>query len=297
MVNYSKTYLDPSEQVNLLVCRGLIIDNCNETQQYLKRIGYYRMSAYLYPLLSTPKEDHVYKKGSSFNQAINLYRFDRQLRLLIFNQIEKIEIAVRAAMVNVMSKETGDPFWMTNPTHFANSKKFNKSLQKIKEEYNKSCEDFIEHFRNTYDNPFPPSWMLTEILPLGVLTRIYENIKVNQYRKKIAKEFNLNIPVFTSWMTIITVTRNNCCHHARIWNRVFTLRALLLSHYTRPWISNTIQQGKIFFTLCIIKYLLDAIVPSNDMTSKLRWLFIKYPNVDLSAMGFPRNWEMEPLWQ
>lgn len=89
MVNYSKTYLDPSEQVNLLVCRGLIIDNCNETQQYLKRIGYYRMSAYLYPLLSTPKEDHVYKKGSSFNQAINLYRFDRQLRLLIFNQIEK----------------------------------------------------------------------------------------------------------------------------------------------------------------------------------------------------------------
>lgn len=191
MVNYSKTYLDPSEQVTLLVSRGLIISNCNETQQYLKHIGYYRMSAYLYPLLSTPKEDHVYKKGSSFNQAINLYRFDRQLRLLIFNQIEKIEIAVRAAMVRVMSKETGDPFWMTNPTHFANSTKFNKSLQKIQQEYNKSCEDFIEHFRNTYDNPFPPSWMLTEILPLGVLTRIYENIKVNQYRKKLQRNLIL----------------------------------------------------------------------------------------------------------
>lgn len=168
----------------------MTIDNEAKAQQYLKRIGYYRMSAYFYPLLAMPKEDHQYKVGSTFRQALDMYRFDRQLRLLIFNQIEKIEVAVRSAMVSVISRETGDPFWMTNPVHFANSAKFNSSMQKIQQEYNKSREDFIEHFRNTYDNPFPPSWMLAEILPLGVLTRIYENIKVNQYRKKIAKEFD-----------------------------------------------------------------------------------------------------------
>ncbi|MDO4802905.1 MAG: Abi family protein [Prevotellaceae bacterium] len=297
MAHYTKTYSEPSDLIALLKSRGMTIDNEAKAQQYLKRIGYYRMSAYFYPLLAMPKEDHQYKVGSTFRQALDMYRFDRQLRLLIFNQIEKIEVAVRSAMVSVMSRETGDPFWMTNPVHFANSAKFNSSMQKIQQEYNKSREDFIEHFRNTYDNPFPPSWMLAEILPLGVLTRIYENIKVNQYRKKIAKEFDLNIPVFTSWMTIITVTRNNCCHHARIWNRVFTLRALLLSNYTRPWISSTVQQGRIFYTLCIIKYLMDAIVPNNDMASKLRWLFIEYPNIDLAAMGFPKGWEMEPIWQ
>ena len=297
MANYTKSYSTPYELVSLLKKRGLMISDEAKAQQYLKRIGYYRMSAYFYPLLSIPKESHKYKNGSTFRQALELYRFDRQLRLLIFNQIEKIEVAVRAAMVSVMSQETQDDFWMTNPIHFANSEKFNHSMQKIQQEYNKSREDFIEHFRNTYDNPFPPSWMLAEILPLGVLTRIYENIRVNKYRKKIAQEFDLNIPVFTSWMTIITVTRNNCCHHARVWNRVFTLRALMLSNYTRPWISSTIQQGRIFYTLCIIKYLMDAIVPNNDMTAKLRWLFIEYPNVDLHAMGFPKNWETEPIWQ
>lgn len=297
MANYTKKYSEPSVLVALLKNRGLSIYHEAKAQQYLKRIGYYRLSAYFYPLLSMPKEAHQFKAGSTFLQALDMYRFDRQLRLLIFNQIEKIEIAVRSAMVNVMSKETGDPFWITNPVHFANAAKFNSSMQKIQQEYSKSREDFIEHFRNTYNDPFPPSWMLAEILPIGVLTRIFENIKINQYRKKIAKEFDLNIPVFTSWMTIITVTRNNCCHHARIWNRVFTLRALLLSHYTRPWISSTVQQGRIFYTLCIIKYLMDAIVPSNDMTSKLRWLFIQYPNIDLRAMGFPQNWEMEPIWQ
>ena len=54
--------------------------------------------------------------------------------------------------------------------------------------------------------------MLAEILPLGVLTRIYDNIRSNQIRKKIAQEFSLGVPVFNSWMTIITVARNNCGH-------------------------------------------------------------------------------------
>lgn len=74
MVNYSKTYLDPSEQVNLLISRGLVIDNSNKTQQYLKRIGYYRMSAYLYPLLATPKEAHVYKIHTSIDFQYNTAR-------------------------------------------------------------------------------------------------------------------------------------------------------------------------------------------------------------------------------
>lgn len=200
-------------------------------------------------------------------------------------------------MVDVMCRETGDPFWMTNPQHFANGVKFSSSLQKILQEYNKSREDFIEHFRTTYDDPFPPSWMLAEILPLGVLTRIYENIRVNRYRKMIAQEFGLNIPVFTSWMTIITVTRNSCCHHARVWNRAYTLRAQTLTRNSRPWISSSIPQGKIFYTLCIIKYLMDVIVPGNDMLAKLRWLFVDFPKIDLRAMGFPKDWELEPLWR
>lgn len=42
-----------------------------------------------------------------------LYRFDKKLRLLIFNEIEKIEVAVRSAIVNVGSEMTNNPFWMT----------------------------------------------------------------------------------------------------------------------------------------------------------------------------------------
>ena len=297
MARYSKTYASPTQLVSLLRSRGLAIRDEAKAKEYLRHIGYYRFSAYLFPLLTTPKENHVFKSGSTFDNALDMYRFDRHLRLLMFNQIEKIEVAVRSSIVNITSRETGNPFWMTDPSCFYDAKQFVKTKQLIDTELAKSREEFIEHFRNTYSEPYPPAWMLAEILPLGVLTKIYENIKSNQIRKKIAQEFSLNAPVFMSWMTIITVTRNNCCHHSRVWNRTFALRALTMRRMTRPWISTNVNQQKVYFSLCIIKYFLDIISPNNDMTSKLQSLLSDYPTIDTNAMGFSMNWEQEALWQ
>ena len=297
MAHYSKTYSSPAQLVSLLQSRGLHVENVARTENYLRHIGYYRFSAYLYPLLTIPKENHVFKTGAAFNQALDMYHFDRQLRLLMFNEIEKIEIAVRSAIVNITSRETGNPFWMTDPSCFYDASTFTKTKQLIDAELAKSREDFIEHFRSTYSDPYPPAWMLAEILPLGVLTRIYDNIKSNQIRKKIAQEFSLGMPVFNSWMTIITVARNNCGHHARVWNRTFALRVLTQRRMTRLWITIPVNQKKAYFSLCIIKYFLNIISPNNDMKAKIDTLLSAYPSIDTAAMGFPRGWENEPLWQ
>jgi abortive infection bacteriophage resistance protein len=225
-----------------------------------------------------------------------MYRFDRQLRVAMFNQIEKIEVAVRSAIANIMTKETGNPFWMTNPEYYTSLTTYRGSIQKVDVEYNKSREDFIKHFKSTYEDPYPPSWMLVEIISLGTLTRIYQSIKSNKIRKKIAQEFDLQIPVFESWMTIITVARNNCGHHARVWNRTFALRALTMRKNKRPWITQDVNMKKVYFSLCVIKYFINVIVPNNDMTAKLTALFADYPEIDITAMGFPKNWQQEPLW-
>ena len=139
--------------------------------------------------------------------------------------------------------------------------------------------------------------MLAEILPFGVLTKIYDNIRNNQIRKQIAKEFSLNILVFMSWLTIVTVCRNNCCHHSRVWNRTFALRALSMRNMTQPWISVPVNQQKVFFSLCIIKYFLNIISPKNDMTVKLKTLITAFPEIDTAAMGFPQGWNNEPVWK
>ncbi|MGM9802075.1 MAG: Abi family protein [Candidatus Limisoma sp.] len=297
-IPFSKPYKDESELVALLQARGLAITNQSKAQHYLAHIGYYRLSAYMYPLLRVPKEQHIYKSGSTFSKVMMLYRFDKKLRLLLFNEIEKIEVAVRSAIIKHGCEVTNDPFWITNPANFSNPVKFVKTLRLIEHELDHSKEEFITHFKETYSDPYPPAWMLLETLPLGVVTNIYSNIKKKRIKKLVSQSFGLQVDPFESWMTIITLTRNTCCHHARAWNKVYTIRATMPNRFTRPWITMPTNPLRIYFNMCIIKYFLNIISPGNDMLLKMQTLFAEYPEVDLGALGFPLgNWQDEPLWQ
>ena len=109
-IPFQKPYASTHDLVRLLQSRGLTIADTAKAERYLEFIGYYRLSAYMYPLLQMPKEQHRYKPNTTFNQVMMLYRFDKKLRLLIFNEIEKIEVAVRSAIVNIGSDMTGDPY-------------------------------------------------------------------------------------------------------------------------------------------------------------------------------------------
>jgi len=296
-IPYGKSYSNPQDLVNLLKSRGLSISDESKAEHYLEHIGYYRLSAYMYPFLKNPKELHQYKSGASFSKVMMLYRFDKKFRLFLFNEIEKIEIAVRSAIVNVASQMISDPFWMTDSSNFTDQNRFNKTMSLIDNEMRHTTEDFIVHFKQTYCNQYPPAWILSEILPLGVMTNIFNNIKNKRIKKSISQTFGLQIDPFESWLTIITVTRNSCCHHSRVWNKLYSIRAMLPNKMTRPWITMPTDCLRIYFTVCIIKYFLDIISPNNDMLAKLRSLFVDFPEIDLKAMGFPQGWEMEPLWK
>lgn len=296
-IPFTKQFSSSADLIKILATRGLQIDDRAKAEEYLDNIGYYRMSAYMYPLLLSPKTDHRYKSGATFRQVMMLYRFDKKLRLLIFNEIEKIEIAVRRAVMQIPAEVIGDPFWLTNPAYFLDNGKFNDTMKAISNEYNKSREEFINHFKYVYSEPFPPSWILGELLTIGNVNAIYRNIKQNRIRKRIARRFGLPIDVFESWLTIIAVTRNACGHHARVWNKRNAMPPAMLNRPIGSWITLPTDSMRVYFDLCIIKYFLDVISPGNDLLAKLRWLFVDFPEVDLAAMGFPKNWEFEPLWR
>lgn len=296
-VPFQKPYTTSRDLVNLLQSRGLIVDDTAKAERYLEFIGYYRLSAYMYPLLQMPKEQHQYKPGSSFNQVMTLYRFDKKLRLFIFNEIEKIEVAVRSAIVNTGSEMTDNPFWMTDNANFSDRNKFMHTMALIDAEISRSREDFIVHFKQTYCDAYPPAWILAEVLPFGVMTNIYSNIKVPRIKKRIAQKFGLQVAPFESWLTIVTLTRNSCCHHARVWNKQNTIRPMLPNSINGAWLSLPTDPLRIYFDLCIIKYFLNVISPKNDMRDKLLKLLSDFPSIDLAAMGFPQNWLQEPLWQ
>jgi abortive infection bacteriophage resistance protein len=94
---YSKNAITYDQQIAKLEKRGLQIPDREEARHYLRHIGYYRLAGYWWPLQSD-KEKHIFKEDASFDRVIELYNFDRELRILLFRVIEKIEISLRTTV-------------------------------------------------------------------------------------------------------------------------------------------------------------------------------------------------------
>ncbi len=270
----------------------------HRVENYLMNIGYHRLSAYIYPFYKSPKSDLVLKEGTTFEQVLTLYRFDKKLRILLFNEIEKIEVAIRSVLANIGCQELNDRYWMTKPEYFANADKFSQTLAIIEKELASSKEDYIEHFRQNFIEDYPPAWMITEVLSFGNLNYIYSNIASNKLMKRIAGYFGLKPQVFTSWLTVLANLRNMCCHHARIWNRDFMLNPAEPRKTSNAWVNTAqIDKKRIYYRLCIIRYFLSAVSQNNNFNEKVTNLLADFPSVDIVAMGFYNDWQDEHFWK
>lgn len=296
--NFVKPYSSPEQIVQILKSRGMLIENEHKAASYLMNIGYHRLSAYIYPFYKSPKNDLSLKEGTKFEEVLTLYRFDKKLRILLFNEIEKIEIAIRSVLANIGCQELNDKYWITEAAYFANTDKFNQTLSIIDKELISSKEDYIEEFRQNFIETYPPAWMITEVLSFGNLNYIYSNISKNQLMKHIAGYFGLKPQVFTSWLTVLANLRNMCCHHARVWNRNFMLNPAEPRKTVNAWIDTTTTDKKrIYYRLCIIRYFLASVSPNNNFNQKLSNLLADFPSIDITAMGFCQNWKEESLWK
>lgn len=276
----------------------MLMEDEHKVENYLMNIGYHRLSAYIYPFYKIPKYELALKEETTFEQVLTLYRFDKKLRILLFNEIEKIEVAIRSVLANIGCQELGDRYWITKPEHFANADKFKQTLAVIEKELASSKEDYIEDFRRNYVENYPPAWMITEVLSFGNLNYIYSNIANNRLMKHIADYFGLKPQVFTSWLTVLANLRNMCCHHARVWNRDFMLNPAEPRKVSNAWIDTSkIDKKRIFYRLCIIRYLLASVSPNNSFNEKISDLLESFPSVDIVAMGFYKNWKNEKLWE
>jgi len=292
---YLKTCLDYESQISLLKSRGLKFTNEDKVRHLIRNIGYYRFSGYWYPFL-VDKQNHIFKSDANFETVFDLYKFDRELRKLILSELEKIEISVRSKMAYILSI-AHDPFWMEDPTLFTNPNVYRATIDKIKDEFDRSDEEFIIAFKSNYLNPLPPSFILLEITSFGTLSRLYDNLKPGKSRKDIANMFGLSDKVFASWLHSFVYIRNVCAHHARIWNRWLRVQPLFPKNAANTWIiDKQVKNNRLYYALSMIIYLLNVVNPKHTCKQKLENLFRKYPNVDRVAMGFPVNWQNEPLW-
>lgn len=315
MRTYKKKPLLYNQQIELLKARGLNITEEQKAIRYLHEISYYRLSAYSLPF---QKKKDVFDADTTFQNVLDLYLFDRGLRLLVFDAIERIEVALRAQMIYILSHKYNDAHWQDNASLFTPPFKdvrtgityhtYSDTQNIIKKHINaKHPEVFVKHYRAEYNNPQnPPSWMCIELLTIGELSRLYTALRENSDRQAIASFFNLHHTVFTSWLHTLVYVRNLCAHHSRLWNREFAIKPDVLKKPKRAWVQPVFNSNnhRTFYFLCILKYLLFAANPSNHLKQKFETLLKKYPNTPIQFMGIPTtdginliNWSDEDIWK
>lgn len=298
MVTYTKQPISIADQMAILKKRGLLFDDEQAAVECLKIISYFRLANYWKPMESD-KLSHVFKPESKFENVVTLYNFDKDLRTLIFSAIQSIEIVLRTKIIQIVSSSCG-AFWFADESLFSNTTIFSKCLSNIEEELKRSKEEFlIEHFAK-YDNPpYPPAWKTLEVSSFGTLSKLYCNLANNHLKKQIARELGLPQHLYLeSWIKSLSVLRNCIAHHARVWNRKYPWKPQLPKTLQNPWIQNKgISQGKLYAQLCCLAYLMNAIHSDHKFKEDLKSLLTAYPIVDVAAMGFPKLWYNEPLWQ
>ena len=169
-----------------------------------------------------------------------------------------------------------------------------------KQELSRTREDFIIEHQNKYSDPdVPPVWKTLEVTSFGTLSKLFCNFSDNQTKKKIAHEFNLpQHLVLESWIKSAVVLRNYLAHHSRVWNRKIPIKPQVNVPLRANWITPLMRNfDKLYPQFCYLQYLLNVIRPQNDFSAKLKSLLAEHTNVDILAMGFPRNWQNEPLWR
>ena len=144
-MQYSKPAISIDEQLVILQERGLIIDDIHEARDTLYRVSYFRLADYWRPM-EVDKTSHIFKPNTHFNDILTIYRFDTELKQIIFNAILQIEITVRSKMIRYFS-ENHDPFWFADETLSEDAECFQSNIAHIRREIKRSQEDFItEHF-------------------------------------------------------------------------------------------------------------------------------------------------------
>ncbi len=298
-IPFNKPPLTFEAQVNKLLDKGLIISNKKHAEHVLSIVNYYHLKSYL---TFFQKEDRFI--NTRFEDVINLYLFDRELRGIVFDAIEVFEIAFRTRFCNIICLKYDTAFPHLDEKIFgSNSKQTNKHkdlLDSLKRELQHSKDKFIELYKKQYRNEIPPLWLAVELMSFGELSKWYNLLRNFEDKALVANSFGLRPASFKTLLLNLTNMRNFSAHHSRLWNRtLFSPIQIAPGVEIHSYInSNEESQNRIYNTLVLLLYVMDLLESEYTKNLKLALIEIihKY-NPKTDFMGFPNNWQTMSLWQ
>ena len=284
------TYQD--QLTRLQTVHGLAVANPNSAIEILKKVNYYRLSAYGIGLKR--KDDaEKYKTGISLEHLYRLYQFDCSLRNLVAHMIEPIEVQLRTQISNLIGLKYGPEGYIDPANFVSKTTKDGKLVHDIVIENFKNEVDhqqntpFVQHHVTQYGGHFPV-WVATELFTFGNLSSLYSIMRYDD-RKTIAQLYNASPGYLESWILTLVEVRNICAHYGRLYNMPLKQTPQLYMPYKRYQSSHL---NKLFPVLLCIKRMLDSDERWMTFEERLETLVEEYQDVvRISYMGFPKDWE------
>lgn len=299
-MNYSKPPLSFPDQADRLIGHGLVADR-DELIETLKRVSYYRLSGYLYPFRQTPTSSQI-QAGATLEEVWDRYVFDRQLRILVLDAVERVEVAIKSQLVTELTTRNGI-FAHVNRANLPNldHQKHRMLMRKINDQIDRSRELFVDHFKTKYTSETHlPLWMTAELMDYGCMLTLFRGAETS-LKQAIAANYGVSDSVLESWLLAGNTLRNLCAHHARLWDRVHGTAVKIPRANKHPdWhvpIAVDRDARRNFAQFTVLKYLLNHIAPQSGWADRLERLCTeKHPAIPISRMGFPADWKDCPIW-
>lgn len=297
---FNKPQTSATDHISRLKSRGMSFGNEHIAAKELEQIGYYRLCSYWLPY-EQDHSTHQFYPNTCFEDVVNHYNFDRALRVLVMDAIERLEISIRTRWVYELIDQN-DPHAHLNPSLFKSTSgkhtwSQRTAVTKLVQNFNQSREDWATHFRNNYQETLPPLWATCELMTLGAFSKWFNNTKSTIVRNKTARYFGLDGKILASFLHHIVVVRNIVAHHSRLWNRSFPIIFKLPKQPTLLAGSlNSNNVRYIYNTLTVLAYLMEALDPNSRWKMRLLNL-LKSHKIDTQHMGFPSDYLSTPVWK
>jgi len=295
-LQYTKPALGYAQQADLVLGRGLIADR-QQLIGRLEAVGYYRLCAYWHPF---KLPGNTFVPGTTFDEVWRRYTFDRQLRLLVMDAIERVEVSVRSTLVTTLTLSSG-PFAHLDIRRFpdASPDQHRRFLADLRESAQRSNEVFVDHFRATYDEyPDLPLWTAAEIMTFGAMFTLFK-MSGKHVQTGIAARYSVPARVMLNWLLTINYVRNLCAHHSRLWNRELAIRPMIPFAKNDPrWhAAGLVDNRRVFAVLSLLRVLLQHVAPTSSWRQRVIALIDGNPAIPSLPMGFPADWRTHPLWR
>lgn len=286
-----KKFTSIDEQLEILKSRGLIIEDAEKAKDFLRRNGYYRVSGYSLTL----RRDDVFYPGITFQNIIDIYECDQELRHILLKYIEIIETAVKSFFSYETAVRYG-PEGYLDPSNFVDSSKYRRIIDKAEKlkKQRLPYEDYLKHFVKDLDQDLPV-WAFVDLLTISDISVLY-SISRKEIKTAIAQDMNINVKgdvLLEKFLRSMTIIRNLCAHGGRLYNKIFEQKPSLRRGERELLIKK--ENGKtddahLYGFIFIMRRLLKA-DEFHLLKKELLLLSSKYDFVNMCNYGFRPDWK------